>query len=938
MFKLAKASIYSMLLALLLASCSMGSNAPRGTAVISVVGNTSASSRSAMSRSTGTLIPEEVPSIVSFDVSLSAVELKDGKWVQSEDKSGNIKNESFSADYSSETQDLTITGVKAGTYRVSLVGLDSSGNAIMNGSSDENLVVTPDQSNRITINMALITSGKYTGSALMTFDWADLAESNETIKEAMADGGLVFTLYYRLNSGDDWKIGGETNPSGTTATRIEFLAENLPASPGLDIKYVLSTKSGLVLNPVLTVTVAQIYSGLTSTPTGTEDGIYYIKAEEVSEAVNVYDVKWEALSESSAKISWKNQMADGDVLFDYVNMTCTGSDGSKIEKPNNKVTGAESSITLDGLNPKIEYTLSFQAHHKTGMLSPIYTLPDKFVSKILVTGIEINESDIPENLAVGDSFVLTATISPDTATIKSVKWESSNTEVLKIDGDKFTALKAGTAVITATSVDNTEAKDTVSVNINLAAPKNVRATANGASVTITWEAVQGASSYTILRSADGAQYVELTSGINGTSYTDTEIFSGSSYSYKVKATASNLTGIESEATSNTEISGNAIHIVLPSNPDRGFEIKFENDEKLVLESSKESITVTAIPNDSILTYQWMMNGTIIQNEKTAAEGGNSVVIQGNTPGIKHGMTNSLNTLTLKVKTKSELYVSASKDFGYVDVIDTGVSISSHAAGQTYRVSSKTSENENRTIQINASVTPSDATLKSIRFTSSDTSIATVGTYTGLVEFVGGTGEVTITASSFYGEPVSVTFDVYEVTVNSAKDLVNIVNEAISVPFQAANSENEFNNNWWEKEYKTYEKIANVSIRRSRGTGFFDSEQEGAQAKFDSFIPEKINNITISGVISLLAKDEGGAGYLGSDPLEIIGNGNESDTLTITLPGNQGTATIKYNSINTLNNNSGNYTVTFSEKILGYSGTDLSDTVQHTDSDVVHILN
>ena len=140
MFKLAKASIYSMLLALLLASCSMGSNAPRGTAVISVVGNTSASSRSAMSRSTGTLIPEEVPSIVSFDVSLSAVELKDGKWVQSEDKSGNIKNESFSADYSSETQDLTITGVKAGTYRVSLVGLDSSGNAIMNGSSDENLV------------------------------------------------------------------------------------------------------------------------------------------------------------------------------------------------------------------------------------------------------------------------------------------------------------------------------------------------------------------------------------------------------------------------------------------------------------------------------------------------------------------------------------------------------------------------------------------------------------------------------------------------------------------------------------------------------------------------------------------------------------------------------------------------------------------------------
>ena len=49
---------------------------------------------------------------------------------------------------------------------------------------------------------------------------------------------------------------------------------------------------------------------------------------------------------------------------------------------------------------------------------------------------------------------LTATVLPDNATVKSVVWTSDNTEVATVDDQGIvTALKAGTATITATTVD-----------------------------------------------------------------------------------------------------------------------------------------------------------------------------------------------------------------------------------------------------------------------------------------------------------------------------------------------------------------------------------------------------------------------------------------------------------------------------------------------------
>ncbi|MCM1440966.1 MAG: Ig domain-containing protein [Roseburia sp.] len=76
-------------------------------------------------------------------------------------------------------------------------------------------------------------------------------------------------------------------------------------------------------------------------------------------------------------------------------------------------------------------------------------------SVINVTGVSINKTTL--SLEVGDEETLTATVLPSNATDKSVTWKSSDSSVAKVENGKVTALKAGTATITAIAGDKSAA-------------------------------------------------------------------------------------------------------------------------------------------------------------------------------------------------------------------------------------------------------------------------------------------------------------------------------------------------------------------------------------------------------------------------------------------------------------------------------------------------
>ena len=86
---------------------------------------------------------------------------------------------------------------------------------------------------------------------------------------------------------------------------------------------------------------------------------------------------------------------------------------------------------------------------------------------IPVTGISLNPSEI--TMKVGESQVITAEVTPQDATDKSVTWESSNPEVASVDNGTVVGIKPGSVTITATTVNGRKtAECEVTIKANLA--------------------------------------------------------------------------------------------------------------------------------------------------------------------------------------------------------------------------------------------------------------------------------------------------------------------------------------------------------------------------------------------------------------------------------------------------------------------------------------
>lgn len=72
-------------------------------------------------------------------------------------------------------------------------------------------------------------------------------------------------------------------------------------------------------------------------------------------------------------------------------------------------------------------------------------------STVHVTGVSLNKNST--TITVGGNETLTATVSPNNATNKSVNWLSSNTSVATVSNGTVTAVATGNATITVTTVD-----------------------------------------------------------------------------------------------------------------------------------------------------------------------------------------------------------------------------------------------------------------------------------------------------------------------------------------------------------------------------------------------------------------------------------------------------------------------------------------------------
>ena len=102
--------------------------------------------------------------------------------------------------------------------------------------------------------------------------------------------------------------------------------------------------------------------------------------------------------------------------------------------------------TVHGLRPGTA-TVTATAEGKSGTCA--VTVKAKAVS---VTDVTLDKTEL--TLTEGETETLTATVKPDNADNKKVKWSSDKTDVATVDGaGRVTAVKAGEAVVTVTTED-----------------------------------------------------------------------------------------------------------------------------------------------------------------------------------------------------------------------------------------------------------------------------------------------------------------------------------------------------------------------------------------------------------------------------------------------------------------------------------------------------
>ena len=288
-------------------------------------------------------------------------------------------------------------------------------------------------------------------------------------------------------------------------------------------------------------------------------------------------------------------------------------------------------------------------------------------------------------------------------------------------------------------------------------PQNVKAT-NGYKdvIRITWDPVESAEGYKIVRVINGADSNTIDNH-TATTYKDTDVKSGYTYAYKVYAyrTDNTLNSLPTEATETVNVSNADITIEFPEGTldltgiFEGLQdktIRLGTEDKIELKIAKDFATGT--------TYEWILNGNfgkpILKGNFNDAS---FLTIDDDTEGLKKYPDNASNDLTLRVKD------SSGKDLG--SITGTFTVINNDSAGKLMEIKTPDDLTNNTVyygapIQLEAIFANENAAKPAVTWSSSNTDVMSVDRNTGLV------------TTHQKGEPVEIT-----VTVNDTKEYKTI---------------------------------------------------------------------------------------------------------------------------------------------------------------------
>lgn len=918
-----------------------------------------------------TIMPDKLESADYYAVTLTA-----------DPDNGKTKN--FPSLAASGTS-LTLESVALGSYSVDIKGYDETGDTdtlVLEGNSGEKkLVVSVVSVNgansiEITLNAVERIEEGLKGTVVINVDFSEIS-SLERFTQMLSNGGFTVKMFDLDNPGKP--LAKETLDSADSTTLT--LSAKLPttAPEGMEVYFSLYNGETLIAKN-LRRSVLHVYSGNTSYD---DEGDIVITEADLAYGVNVKNAEWSynTNNKDHIDISWENVFSQGSQLFDHVVVSYKPESGGETNTITAENIGdaENSSVTIKDLVTDVEYEISIQAFHKSGLVSS-NDVQDFTITKI--TPVESITLDPPNVETVQDeTFTINYSITPDEASVKTVTWDFDDSYFEKIsdDGSKaeFRSLKAGKSTITAkTNEINSDVSAQAEVTAKLSAPKDVTAdTTTGPGVIIKWDAVENADSYTVYRAAGNNEFTVLKAGIEDTEYSDGAVFSGQKYEYKVKAigTADEISVDSdfSETTGSVKIPESSISIKIPENAETlnieissGGMLSFVDGERLTF----SAVSSDGQEIDGITKYAWYIgtSGNPISEESTLIVSAESKDYFENMDKVPvNGAYQQ--TLTLVVTYNGKQY-SGSVDFYYIeevvdyDVIQLEAKTLETVPKTGTRFSTLTSDGQERIIQLVTDTSSSilkDVVI-SIKMTDDSSGnhseIAEYNPENGTLELKGGTGDITITAKPKYGNGASKTRDlsIYKATIHDAVSLVNAINTEWRKAFELADAE--FGTDWAIV-------ISSESKRNYESNGFHFYKGSTLEESWTKVSGATINlggegnNITVSSdgnlMFSLYDSWRDGHGTAaGTEHITVISNdSSNSQDLTVTLPFNQGTATITYDNIRVRDDDGndkddngnairgGQYIVDFSSEILGYDGKNLDETINDAEhaSDITKLI-
>lgn len=271
----------------------------------------------------------------------------------------------------------------------------------------------------------------------------------------------------------------------------------------------------------------------------------------------------------------------------------------------------------------------------------------------LVTGVTLDKNQL--TLLPGESAELKATVKPDNATDKTVTWESDKPEVATVEDGKVTAVKSGTATITAKTADGSGKTATCTVTVNSGISANPAALDFG-SVATNYSAAPKAQTVTITNNTKVEvtlkQPTATTTNYQIGELSETVLASGKTATFTVQPKTGLALGEHKETITVSSTAGDvtidvSFNVVQLSIAIQDSYKGKAYDGKPMANPTKDQLTVTGA-DFSEVTFTWYKDAVVDTNKLTSAptDAGTYVLVAAVAKTDSHGEASAQKGITI----------------------------------------------------------------------------------------------------------------------------------------------------------------------------------------------------------------------------------------------------------------------------------------------------